>query len=220
MAPQKNLQKSSTKKTELKKAGIKKPLIKKQTKKSPLKKKLASKKATALAKKVGKSSAKKDTTRLNTTPNSSAERAARAAKRQAAKEDSITLGPMAKMARLDLDVLPKVDLVDLVSTSDGVADILAASGSQPLQVICLERVFGVSNTHNKMDAQRSFYELDLHLGNSGATIQDIMTASATLSATADSADVDEEALFEVELDCRDVSCHHILSSGDGRGLSW
>ena len=220
MAPQKNLQKSSTKKTELKKAGIKKPLIKKQTKKSPLKKKLASKKATALAKKVGKSSAKKDTTRLNTTPNSSAERAARAAKRQAAKEDSITLGPMAKMARLDLDVLPKVDLVDLVSTSDGVADILAASGSQPLQVICLERVFGVSNTHNKMDAQRSFYELDLHLGTSGATIQDIMAASATLSATADSAGVDEEASVEVELDCRDVFSHQTSCSGDGRGPSW
>ena len=134
MAPQK--------KTELKKAGIKKPLIKKQTKKSPLKKKLASKKATALAKKVGKScSAKKDSTRLNTTSNSSDERAARAAKRAAAKEDSITLGPKAKKARLGLDVFPKEDLVDLLSASDGVADILAASGSQPLQVICLERVF-------------------------------------------------------------------------------
>ena len=140
MAPQK--------KTELKKAGIKKPLIKKQTKKSPLKKKLASKKATALAKKVGKScSAKKDSTRLNTTSNSSDERAARAAKRAAANEDSITLGPKAKKARLGLDVFPKEDLVDLLSTSDGVADILAASGSQPLQVICLERVFAVSHTH-------------------------------------------------------------------------
>ena len=68
-----------------------------------------------------------------------------------------------------------------------------------------------------MDAQRSFYELDLHLGTSGATIQDIMAASATLSATAD---FDEEASVEVELDCRDVSCHQILSSGDGRGHSW
>ena len=51
-----------------------------------------------------------------------------------------------------------------------------------------------------MDAQRSFYELDLHLGTSGATIQDIMAASATLSATADSADVVEEASVEVEID--------------------
>ena len=51
-----------------------------------------------------------------------------------------------------------------------------------------------------MDAQRSFYELDRHLGTSGATIQDIMAASATLSATADSADVDEEVSVEVELD--------------------
>ena len=55
-----------------------------------------------------------------------------------------------------------------------------------------------------MDAQRSFYELDLHLGTSGATIQDIMAASATLSATADSVDVDKEASVEVELDRRDV----------------
>ena len=139
--------KSSMKKTEPKKADVKKPLMKKPNKKSPLKKKLASKKATALAKKVGKSSAKKDSTRLNTTSNSSDERAARAAKRQAAKEDSITLGPMAKRARLDQDDFPKEDLVDLVSTSDGVAEILAASGSQPLQVICLERVSAVSHTH-------------------------------------------------------------------------
>ena len=71
-----------------------------------------------------------------------------------------------------------------------------------------------------MDAQRSFYELDRHLGTSGATIQDIMAASATLSATADSADVDEEASVEVELDRRDVFSHQILSSGDGRGHSW
>ena len=71
-----------------------------------------------------------------------------------------------------------------------------------------------------MDAQRSFYELDLHLGTSGASIQDIMAASATLSATADSADVDEEASVEVELDRRDVFSHQILSSGDGRGHSW
>ena len=207
---------SSTKKTEPKKADGKKPMAKKLTKKSPLKKKLAAKKATALAKKVGKSSAKKDT-RLNTTSKSCCERAARAAKRDAAKEDSITLGPKAKKARLGLDDFPKEDLVDLISTSDGVADIPAASGSQPLQVICLERVFAVSNTHNKMDAQRSFYELDLHLGTSGATIHDIMAASATLSATADFA---EEASVEVELDCRDVSCHQILSSGDGSGHSW
>ena len=89
-----------------------------------------------------------------------------------------------------------------------------------LQNCSLEIVFAVSNTHNKMDAQRSFYELDLHLGTSGATIQDIMAASTTLSATVDSADVGEEALFEVELDRRDVSGHQILSSGDGRGHSW
>lgn len=209
--------KSSTKKTEPKKADAKRPMTKKPTKTSPLKK-LASKKATALAKKVGKSSAKKDSTRLNTTSNSSDARAARAAKRQAAKEDSITLGPMAKRARLNLDVFPKEDLVDLLSASDGVADILAASGSQPLQVIFLERVFAVSHTHHKkMDAQMSFFELDLRLGTSGATIQDIMDASATLSATADFA---EEASVEVELDRRDVSCHQILSSGDGSGHSW
>ena len=143
--------KSSTKKTEPKKADVKKPLMKKPTKTSPLKKKLAAKKATALAKKVGKSSAKilgkMDSTRLNTTSKSSDERAARAAKRQAAKEDFIILGPKAKKARLGLDVFPKEDLVDLLSASDGVADILAASGSQPLQVICLERVFAVSHTH-------------------------------------------------------------------------
>ena len=71
-----------------------------------------------------------------------------------------------------------------------------------------------------MDAQRSFYELDLHLGTSGATIQDIMAASATLSATADSAGVDEEASVEVELDCRDVFSHQTSCSGDGRGPSW
>ena len=71
-----------------------------------------------------------------------------------------------------------------------------------------------------MDAQRSFYELDVHLGTSGATIQDIMAASATLSATADSADVDEEALVQVELDRQDVFSHQTSSSGDGRGQSW
>ena len=94
------------------------------SKKIPLKMKVAAKKVTApqrtpLKKKVSekkksaKSSAKKDSSSSGlkrATSKSSDERAARAAKRNLAKEASITQEPRAKRARRDLDVLPKADL--------------------------------------------------------------------------------------------------------------
>ena len=114
-----------------------------------------------------------------------------------------------------------MDLVDLLSTSDGVVNILAASGRQLLQtgsnqvIISLGRVFAPQ--HIKVDEQRESYELDLRLGTSGATIKDIMAASVTESLTADDACVNEEAPEEVKLDRRSMC---IFALGDGRGLAW
>ena len=114
-----------------------------------------------------------------------------------------------------------MNLVDLLSTSDGVAAILAASGSQLQQtgsnqvIISLGRVFAPQ--HIKVDEQRESYELDLRLGTSGATIKDIMAASVTGSLTADDACVNDEAPEEVKLD-RQSMC--IFALGDGRGHAW
>ena len=74
---------------------------------TPLKKKVSEKKKSA------KSSAKEDSSSSGlrrATSKSSDQRAARAAKRNLAKEASITQKPRAKRARKDLDVLSKVDL--------------------------------------------------------------------------------------------------------------
>ena len=74
--------------------------------KTPLKKKVSEKKS-------AKSSTKKDSSSSGlkwATSKSSDQRAARAAKRNLAKEASITHEPRAKRARKDLDVLSKVDL--------------------------------------------------------------------------------------------------------------
>ena len=98
------------------------------SKKVPLKMKVAAKKVTAPQrtplkkkasekKKSGKSSAKKDSSSSGlkrVTSKSSDERAARAAKRNLAKEASITQEPRAKRARWDLDVLTKVDLAIII----------------------------------------------------------------------------------------------------------
>ena len=114
-----------------------------------------------------------------------------------------------------------MDLVDLLSTSDSIVDILAASGSQLQQtgsnqvIISLGRVFAPQ--HIKVDEQRESYELDLRLGTSGATIKDIMAASVTGSLTAGDACVNDEAPEEVKLD-RQSMC--IFALGDGRGHAW
>ena len=101
------------------------------SKKIPLKMKVAAKKVTApqrtsLKKKVpekkksAKSSAKKDSSSSGlkrATSKSSDERAARAARRNLAKEASITQEPRAKRARQDLDDLTKVDLEEIIVNS-------------------------------------------------------------------------------------------------------
>ena len=84
-----------------------------------------------------RSSAKVETRGLKKAMKKSAvERAERASKRSALKEALNDQEPRAKKARLDLlkkvDDLPGLDLASLLSTSDGVADIAAASGSRPL----------------------------------------------------------------------------------------
>merc|ERR1711936_1084628 len=86
-------------------------------------------------------------------------------------------------ARLDLlkkvDDLPGLDLASLLSTSDGVADSAAASGSRPLGAGGVEV--------NLMNRQTAPYELDLQLGSS-ATIEEILAASSNLCRDANCED--------------------------------
>ena len=121
--------KSGPKKTNSKNATAKK-MMKKGSKAGALKEKTVSKMA-------GRSSAKRETRGFKKAMSKSAvERAERANKRSALKEALSDKEPRAKKARLDLlkkvDDLPGLDLASLLITSDGVADIAAASGSQPL----------------------------------------------------------------------------------------
>ena len=122
--------KSPNKKSESKKTNSKNVTAKKMMMKGSqvgaLKKKTVSKMA-------GRSSAKRETRGLKKAMSKSAvERAERASKRSALSDQE----PRAKKARLDLlkkvDDMPGLDLASLLSTSDGVADIAAASGSRPM----------------------------------------------------------------------------------------
>ena len=84
---------------------------------------------------ANKSYAIKDTKgSTKATSKSGMQRAERAAKRSAVKEAQCEKVSRAKKARLDMakDVLPGIDLVNLLSTSDGVADIIEVSGRPPL----------------------------------------------------------------------------------------
>ena len=88
-----------------------------------------------VSKMANKSDARKDTKgSAKATSKSAVERAERAAKRSAVKEAQCDKVSRAKKARLDMvrDVLPGMDLVNLLSTSDGVADIIEVSGRPPL----------------------------------------------------------------------------------------
>ena len=107
-----------------------KKMMKKGSKVGALKKKTVSKMA-------ARSSAKRETRGFKKAMDKSAvECAERANKRSALKEALSDTEPRAKKARLDLlkkvDDLPGLDLASLLSTSDGVADSAAASGSRPL----------------------------------------------------------------------------------------
>ena len=109
-----------------------KKMMKKSSKVGALKKKTVSKMA-------GRSSAKRETRGFKKAMSKSAvERAERANKRSALKDKEALSDkePRAKRARLNLrkkvDDLPGLHLASLLSTSDGVADIAAASGSRPL----------------------------------------------------------------------------------------
>ena len=121
--------KSPNKKTSSKNETAKK-MVEKGSKVGALKKKTVSKMA-------GRSSAKRETRGLKKAMSKSGvERAERANKRSALKEALSDKEPRAKKARLDLlkkvNDLPGLDLASLLTTSDGVADIAAASGSRPL----------------------------------------------------------------------------------------
>ena len=130
---------TSSKKSPNKKSGPRKANSKNATAKKMMKKgsKVGALKKKTVSKMAGRSSAKRETRGLKEAMSKSAvERAERANKRSALKEALSDKEPRAKKARLDLlkkvDDLPGLDLASLLSTSDGVADIAAASGSRPL----------------------------------------------------------------------------------------
>ena len=134
---------TSSNKSPNKKSGLKKTNSKNETAKQMMKKgsKVGALKKTTVSKMAGRRSSKRETRGLKKAMSMSAvERAERANKRankrSALKEALSDQEPRAKKARLDLlkkvDDLRGLDLASLLSTSDGVADIAAASGSRPL----------------------------------------------------------------------------------------
>ena len=136
---QANNARTSSKKSPNKKSGPKKTNSKNTTAKNMMKKgsQVEALKKKTVSKMAGRSSAKRETRGFKKAMTKSAvERAERANKRSALKEALSDKEPRAKRARLDLlkkvDDLPGLDLASLLSTSDGVADIAAASGSRPL----------------------------------------------------------------------------------------
>ena len=136
---QANNARTSSKKSPNKKSGPKKTNSKNTTAKNMMKKgsQVEALKKKTVSKMAGRSSAKRETRGLKMAMSQSAlERAERANKRSALKEALSDQEPRAKKARLDLlkkvDDLPGLDLASLLATSDGVADIAAASGSRPL----------------------------------------------------------------------------------------
>ena len=131
---------TSSKKSPNKKSGPKKMNSKNETTAKKMMKagsKVGALKKKTVSKMAGRSSAKRETRGFKKAMSTSAvERAERANKRSALKEALSDKEPRAKKARLDLlkkvNDLPGLDLASLLSTSDGVADIAAASGSRPL----------------------------------------------------------------------------------------
>ena len=122
MAPQ---QKKNSKKMspQTKKTAPKKTVPKKSATKMPAPKKAA------LKKKVGESVAKENAqSKKMAFLKSSEERTARASRRGLAKDAPAAEEPQPKRARLD----GSSDLVNLLTTSAGVLDIFAASGSRTL----------------------------------------------------------------------------------------
>ena len=122
MAPQ---QKKNSKKMspQTKKTAPKKTVPKKSATKKPAPKKAA------LKKKVGESVAKENAqSKKMAFLKSSEERTARASRRGLAKDAPAAEEPQPKRARLD----GSSDLVNLLTTSAGVLDIFAASGSRTL----------------------------------------------------------------------------------------
>ena len=97
-------------------------------------KKMSSKMISSKKKTVPKNTASKmQAAKRSSLKKSSKDRAARAARRSLAKDEAATANnqqPERKKARLD-DASPD-DLVNLLTTSAGVLDIFAASGSRPL----------------------------------------------------------------------------------------
>ena len=131
MAPQKK--KEATKKTLLKETANKKAFSNKKV--TPMKitpKKMSSKMISSKKKTVPKNTASKmQAAKKSALKKSSKDRAARATRRSLAKDEAATANnqPEHKRVRLD-DASP--DLVNLLTTSAGVLDIFAASGSRPL----------------------------------------------------------------------------------------
>ena len=123
MSPQKK--KTAPKKTVPKKSATKKPAPKKA----------------ALKKKVGESVAKENAqSKKMAFLKSSEERTARASRRGLAKDAPAAEEPQPKRARLD----GSSDLVNLLTTSAGVLNIFAASGSRPLpKIIHLDDVLAM-----------------------------------------------------------------------------
>ena len=136
----KKVQAKNSRTSSEKKSGPKKMNSKNETTAKKMMKagsKVGALKKTTVSEMAGRSSAKRETRGLKKAMSKSAvERAERANKRSALKEALSDQEPRAKKARLDLlkkvDDLPGLDLASLLSTSDGVADIAAASASRPL----------------------------------------------------------------------------------------
>ena len=166
---------SPKKKTVPKNAASKMPAAKK----SALKKKIAIKRAVKDVKSMGK----KDARAIS---KSSEERAARAARRSLTKDAATADNqPERKKARLD-DAAP--DLVNLLATSAGVLDILAASGSRPTTKEVHKDIFldFQVDEHSKVTMKDgAAYELDHLLGASpgSSSVLDIMSASGSRPMT-------------------------------------
>jgi len=140
------------------------------------------------------------------------ERTARAYRRGLAKDAPAAKEPQRRRARLD----GSSDLVNLLTTSAGVFDIFAASGSRPLPK---EAVIDVAMGGASEVVMEGTYELDRLIGASPApaSVLDIMTASGSLTkeASADyreatgevALESSEEAFEEASIsDCCDCCC--------------
>ena len=125
MSPQKK--KTAPKKTVPKKPANKKPA----PKKAALKKKIESKRTAKVGQSVAKENAQGKKMAIS---KGSEERTARASRRSLAKAAPAAKEPQRKRARLD----GSSDLVNLLTTSAPVLDIIAASGSRPFPKEAME----------------------------------------------------------------------------------